>query len=60
MRVRDDAQRTAMIEGVVEQLDAEIASLRTIIRDLRPAALDDLGLEAALRTLAERSRSARN
>ncbi|MBO9534150.1 MAG: GAF domain-containing sensor histidine kinase [Solirubrobacteraceae bacterium] len=55
LRVSDDDRRTAMIEGVVQQLDTEIASLRAIIRDLRPAALDDLGLEAALRTLGERT-----
>lgn len=54
MRTSDDARRAALIESVVDQLDSEIAGLRGIIRDLRPAALDDLGLASALQTLAER------
>ena len=54
LRTTDEARRVELVEGVVDQLDREIAGLRSIIRDLRPAALDDLGLEAALRTLAER------
>jgi signal transduction histidine kinase len=40
----------------VEQLTTEIASLRTLITELRPAALDDLGLQPALEALAERVR----
>lgn len=54
LRTSDEARRVAMVEGVVDQLDREIAGLRGIIRDLRPAALDDLGLASALQTLAER------
>ncbi len=42
------------IEQAVRQLELEIAALRGIIADLRPPALDELGLEAALRTLAQR------
>ncbi|MEA2156081.1 MAG: hypothetical protein QOE11_2221 [Solirubrobacteraceae bacterium] len=42
------------IEAAVAQLAQEIAALRGIIADLRPPALDELGLEPALRTLAER------
>jgi signal transduction histidine kinase len=45
----------AIIGPSVEQLDREIASLRAIIADLRPAALDDLGLEPAVAALAERT-----
>ncbi|HSO98420.1 MAG TPA: GAF domain-containing sensor histidine kinase, partial [Solirubrobacteraceae bacterium] len=48
------------VEAVTEavaQLEQEIASLRSLITDLRPAALDDLGTEAAIRDLAERTRS---
>jgi signal transduction histidine kinase len=37
------------------QLQAEIQNLRSLISELRPAALDDLGLEAALGALAERT-----
>jgi signal transduction histidine kinase len=47
------------VEAVTEavaQLEREIASLRSLITDLRPAALDDLGTEAAIRDLAERTR----
>ncbi len=54
LRSSDEARRAALIESVVDQLDSEIAGLRGIIRDLRPAALDDLGLASALQTLAER------
>jgi signal transduction histidine kinase len=46
------------IEQAVAQLELEIAALRGIIADLRPPALDELGLEAALRTLAERAGAA--
>jgi len=42
------------VRGVIDQLDREIGGLREIITDLRPAALDELGLEPALRTLAAR------
>ena len=37
----------------VSRLITPIANLRAIINDLRPAALDDLGLAAALRALVE-------
>jgi signal transduction histidine kinase len=38
----------------VDQLEGEIAGLRAIIADLRPAALDDLGLRAALEALLDK------
>jgi signal transduction histidine kinase len=53
LRGDPDAAR-AQVTGAVSQLESEIAALRGIIADLRPPALDELGLEAALRTLAER------
>jgi signal transduction histidine kinase len=40
-----------LLESAVVQLEDDIAGLRTIIADLRPAVLDELGLEPALRTL---------
>ncbi len=40
-----------MLDSAIAQLESDIAGLRTIIADLRPAALDELGLEPALRTL---------
>jgi signal transduction histidine kinase len=39
----------------VDQLEDAIANLRALITDLRPAALDELGIQAALEGLAERS-----
>ncbi len=38
----------------VEQIEETIANLRALITDLRPAALDELGLQAAIEALAER------
>lgn len=48
------SEARAMLEAAVAQLDNDIAGLRAIIADLRPAALDELGLEPALRTLIMR------
>jgi signal transduction histidine kinase len=53
LRAEPDAARR-QIETTVGQLEREITALRGIIADLRPPALDELGLEPALRTLAER------
>jgi signal transduction histidine kinase len=39
----------------VEQLAKAIDDLRALITDLRPAALDELGVKAAIETLAERN-----
>lgn len=39
----------------VEQLEEAITNLRTLITDLRPAALDELGVTAAIEALAERA-----
>jgi signal transduction histidine kinase len=39
----------------IEQLEEAIANLRALITDLRPAALDELGVSAAIEALAERS-----
>lgn len=38
-----------------EQIEGEMDKLRGLIADLRPAALDELGLEASVRDLAERT-----
>jgi signal transduction histidine kinase len=40
----------------IGQLESDIANLRALISDLRPAALDQLGTEAAINALAERLR----
>ncbi len=42
------------LRATIEQLDEGITGLRRLITDLRPAALDDLGIEAALRGLVRR------
>ena len=39
----------------VDQLEDAIANLRALITDLRPAALDELGVQAAVEGLAERT-----
>jgi len=46
----------AAVEDALEQLAVDISSLRALITELRPAALDQLGLEAALTALIERTR----
>jgi signal transduction histidine kinase len=43
------------VRQAVDQLEDAIANLRALITDLRPAALDELGVQAALEGLAERS-----
>lgn len=48
-----DELRDALREGI-ELIDAEIDNLSALIAELRPAALDEIGLVPALRTLAER------
>ena len=43
------------IEAALERITTGIADLRGLITDLRPAALDELGIEPALESLAGRS-----
>jgi signal transduction histidine kinase len=45
------------VEDVLEGLGNEIDGLRHLITELRPAALDDLGLAAALEALARRAQA---
>ncbi len=52
-----DGQPEAMAAAVgqaLEQLGSDISSLRALITDLRPAALDQLGIEAAVMALIDR------
>ena len=53
---RSDDPRTwrAALDDAVGQLEVEIANLRGIIADVRPASLDQLGAGAALEALADR------
>src|SRR5580658_4630966 len=54
-----DDQRAlrAAVQDVLEGLGTEIDGLRHLITELRPAALDDLGLAAALEALARRAQA---
>lgn len=45
------------IRGVQEEIENEMEKLRGLISELRPAALDELGLEASVRDLAERTQA---
>ena len=53
-RTDDAGQRQAMLEQAAERIDVAVRALRGLITDLRPAALDELGLEPALEALASR------
>ena len=55
LKVGGDALEQAARQAT-EQVATEIANLRSLITELRPAALDQLGLEAALEGLAQRAR----
>ena len=56
-RADGDAARGEALDAAAGRIDLAIQALRRIIADLRPAALDDLGLEPALETLMERMRA---
>jgi signal transduction histidine kinase len=56
LRGGDQAGMEAIMREAIEQLDTEIGSLRSLIADLRPTTLDDLGLEPALEVLVDRAR----
>jgi signal transduction histidine kinase len=53
----DQAALKETVDAVLEGLGHEIDGLRHLITELRPAALDDLGLEAALQALARRAQA---
>ena len=48
---------TDAVREAVTQLQEEIGALRSLITDLRPASLDDLGVEAAVAGLVDRVRA---
>ncbi len=54
-RAADPETLRAAVGQAVDQLEEAIANLRALITDLRPAALDELGVKAAIEALAERS-----
>jgi signal transduction histidine kinase len=52
----DDPTRLRQaVDDAVEQLEGEIEGLRSLIRELRPAALDELGPASAIEDLASRT-----
>jgi signal transduction histidine kinase len=53
----EQAAISSAVESVLEGLGEEIDGLRHLITELRPAALDDLGLAAALQALARRAQA---
>jgi signal transduction histidine kinase len=55
LRVLLSSTLRGAVEDAVDQTKFEIDSLRSLIAELRPAALDELGLEPALEHLAQRS-----
>jgi signal transduction histidine kinase len=54
LRSRDDDRLRGAARDVVEQVGIEIANLRSLIVELRPPALDEIGLVPAIETLAQR------
>jgi signal transduction histidine kinase len=54
-RSGDRERIDAALEAALEQLTTGIGDLRSMIADLRPPALDELGIEPALQTLAGRA-----
>jgi len=55
--VHEDGMLNEAVDAVLEGLGTEIEGLRHLITELRPAALDDLGLIPALEALARRAQA---
>ena len=55
--IDDKEALSRVVDDVLEGLGNEIDGLRHLITELRPAALDDLGLAAALEALARRAQA---
>jgi signal transduction histidine kinase len=53
-RSREVDSLSTAVGHAVDQLEEAISNLRALITDLRPAALDELGVTAAIEALAER------
>ncbi len=55
-RRSDDGERLqSAVDAALAQLDQEMDSLHSLITELRPASLDDIGLAAALEALCDRT-----
>jgi signal transduction histidine kinase len=55
LRASDPARREQTLREVHKEMGSEIEKLRHLITELRPAELDELGVEAALDTLISRT-----
>jgi signal transduction histidine kinase len=53
-RTEDAARMTTSIDAALSQIELSIRNLQALITELRPAALDQIGLVPALETLLER------
>jgi signal transduction histidine kinase len=54
-RINDPERLQAAVRDSIGRIEEEIQGLRALIRELRPAALDELGLAAAIEGLAARA-----
>lgn len=54
LRRSEPEQVVTAVRAAVAEIGTEIEKLRTLITELRPAALDELGLQPALESLADR------
>jgi signal transduction histidine kinase len=57
LRAPSEEALRAGVTGATEQIREEVAKLRALIAELRPAALDEIGLRAAVESLVERTLS---
>ena len=58
LRMPDPGRREAAVRATLEHIGREIDNLRNLITELRPAELDELGLESALEALVHRREAA--
>lgn len=56
LRRKDPQHTERSLREAVGHIEREIENLRTVITELRPAALDELGLQAAIEALVDRHR----
>lgn len=56
LRRKDPSHTERSLREAVGHIEREIENLRTVITELRPAALDELGLKPAIEALVERHR----
>jgi signal transduction histidine kinase len=57
LRARSEEDTRKAVESAIAQIREEAGKLRALIAELRPAALDEIGLRAAVESLVERTSS---